>query len=168
MSSACAPCAFSYGTHARQSVDLYHPTANTFATTFPLLIWVHGGGWREGSKADVPASILALRAEGFAVASVGYRLSSETSSGPFIHYPAQSVDVGAAVSWLRTSPNVTSHRLDPSRFIAAGFSAGGHLASMLALHNSGRRRAMQPVLRARQVEGGFGRNLIYYVRTLVL
>ena len=95
------------------------------------------GGWREGSKADVPASILALRAEGFAVAAVGYRLSSETSSGPFIHYPAQSVDVGAAVSWLRTSPNVTSHRLDPSRFIAAGFSAGGHLASMLALHNSG-------------------------------
>ena len=124
MSSACAPCAFSYGTHARQSVDLYHPTANTFANTFPLLIWVHGGGWREGSKADVPASILALRAEGFAVASVGYRLSSETSSGPFIHYPAQSVDVGAAVSWLRTSPNVTSHRLDPSRFIVAGFSAG--------------------------------------------
>ena len=134
MSSACAPCA--------------SPTARTLANRrplppnrqhlrhhLPLLIWVHGGGWREG-KADVPAFILALRAEGFAVASVGYR-SRLRRPAAHLFTTRRSRSTSAPRSWLRTSPNVTSHRLDPSRFIAAGFSAGGHLASMLALHNSG-------------------------------
>ena len=53
-------------------MDIYAPTAG--APPFPLLIWVHGGGWSGGTPDTVPASALALRSRGFVVASIGYRL----------------------------------------------------------------------------------------------
>ena len=74
-----------------------------------------------GSKADgVPVEYLSL---GYAVASIGYRLSGDAI------WPAQIEDCKAAVRWLRA--NARTYGIDPDRFAAWGASAGGHLAAML-------------------------------------
>ena len=106
--------------HERQKLDLYVPGDEE---SIPLIIWVHGGAFRMGSKADhVPVAYLDA---GYAVASINYRLSQHAI------FPAQIEDVKAAVRWLRA--NAESYRLDPNRFGAWGESAGGHLVAMLGI-----------------------------------
>ncbi len=106
--------------YRRQRLDLYLPPA---AGPLPLLIWVHGGAFRMGSKADkVPLSYVE---DGFAVASLNYRLSQQAL------FPAQIVDVKAAVRWLRA--HAAAYNIDPNRFGAWGESAGGHLVAMLGV-----------------------------------
>jgi acetyl esterase/lipase len=107
-----------YGKHERQKLDVFVPPGDG---PFPLVLWVHGGGWEGGSKAGGPA--MGLLREGYAVASTNYRLSQHA---PF---PAQIEDVKAAVRFLRA--NAKKYRLDPDRFGAAGGSAGGHLVALL-------------------------------------
>jgi acetyl esterase/lipase len=101
-------------------LDLYLPEKASNA--LPLIIWIHGGAWRAGSKNDLVPP-LALAAEGYAVASVEYRLSQEAI------FPAQIYDCKAAVRWLRA--NAARYHLDPAKFVAWGASAGGHLAALL-------------------------------------
>lgn len=104
--------------HERQKLDLYLPQASG---PLPLIIWVHGGAFRIGSKNDhVPMDYFEA---GFAVASLNYRLSQHAL------FPAQIEDVKAAVRWLRA--NAEAYNLDPERFGAWGESAGGHLVAML-------------------------------------
>ena len=104
--------------HERQKLDLYLPKDGT---NLPLIIRVHGGAFRMGSKnAGVP---LAYLSDGYAIASLNYRLSQHAI------FPAQIEDCKAAVRWLRA--NAKKFNLDPSRFGAWGPSAGGHLAAML-------------------------------------
>jgi acetyl esterase/lipase len=104
--------------HQRQKLDLYVPPEGQ---RLPLIIWVHGGAFRAGSKeGGVPLQYLSA---GYAVASLNYRLSQHAI------FPAQIEDVKAAVRWLRA--NAQTYRLDPSRFGAWGPSAGGHLVAML-------------------------------------
>ncbi len=104
--------------HDRQRLDLYLPKDGK---DLPVIIWVHGGAWLAGSKNGfVP---LAYVADGYAVASVGYRLSQHAV------FPAQIEDCKAAVRWLRA--NATTYGLDPNHFAAWGESAGGHLVAML-------------------------------------
>ncbi len=108
--------------HPRQTLDLYLPPAHVSAgDSLPLIIWIHGGAFRQGSKADkVPLDYLE---EGYAVASLNYRLSQHA------RFPAQIEDCKAAVRWLRA--HAATYRLDPSRFAAWGESAGGHLVALL-------------------------------------
>ena len=73
-------------------LDLYRPSAKPSAP-MPLVIWVHGGGWRNGSKANCPAAWLATK--GYAVASLDFRLLPEHP------WPAQIEDPIAALRWLR-------------------------------------------------------------------
>ena len=104
--------------HARQKLDLYVPDTGE---NLPLIIWVHGGAWRGGSKEHYnPMEYLK---SGYAGASINYRLSQHAV------FPAQIEDVKAAVRWLRA--NAETYRLDPNRFAAWGSSAGGHLVAML-------------------------------------
>ena len=104
--------------HERQKLDLYLPDAKG---PLPLIIWIHGGAFRMGSKLDhVPLEYIDF---GYAVASVNYRLSQHAI------FPAQIQDVKAAVRWLRAHAH--AYQLDPQRFCAWGPSAGGHLAAML-------------------------------------
>ena len=106
------------GGHQRQKLDLFLP-AN--GTNLPLIVNIHGGAFRLGTKSDgVPLGYLA---RGYAVASIGYRLSQHAL------FPAQIADCKAAVRWLRA--NAAKYGLDPDRFAAWGSSAGGHLATML-------------------------------------
>ena len=105
-----------------QKLDLYVPV--TGEGPFPLVIYIHGGGWVSGDKSRVQSiGGVAFIDGGYAVASINYRLSGEA---PF---PAQIEDVKAAVRWLRA--NAAEYNLDPERFAAWGSSAGGHLAALL-------------------------------------
>ena len=101
------------------TLDLYRP--EKISGPLPVIIWIHGGGWNRGRKERCPA--VALVDDGFAVASVDYRLSSVA---PF---PAQIQDCKAAVRWLRA--NASTYHLDPDNVGVWGNSAGGHLAALL-------------------------------------
>lgn len=108
------------GGHERQRLDLYLPPN---AKNVPLVVWVHGGGWQNGSKDRTPA--LVLLSKGYAVASINYRLSSHAV------FPAQIEDCKAAIRWLRA--HASDYGYDPNRIAAWGSSAGGHLVAMLGV-----------------------------------
>lgn len=108
---------YAESTNPRQFLDLYLPDG---PGPYPLLIWIHGGGWREGSKEGAGPLARRLLARGIAVASINYRLSTQAK------FPAQIQDIRTAIRFLRD--NASQYRLDPDRFGAAGSSAGGHLA----------------------------------------
>jgi acetyl esterase/lipase len=107
-----------------QKLDIYLPETGT--GPYPVVVWIHGGGWSGGSKALDAASVQRqLTTRGYAVASVEYRLSGVA------RYPAAVQDVKAAIRFLRA--NATKYSLRGDRIAAWGNSAGGHLAAMLAL-----------------------------------
>ncbi len=108
--------------HERHRLDLYVPHSQSRSKTFPLVIWVHGGAWRQGSKERF-AHLNLLLDNGFAVACVNYRLSQHAI------FPAQIHDCKAAVRFLRK--NAERFDLDPTQFGAWGSSAGGHLVALL-------------------------------------
>lgn len=102
----------------RQQLDLFLPARGTGV---PLVVWIHGGAFRMGSKdQNVP---LWLLDEGYAVAAINYRLSDQAV------FPAQIEDCKAAVRWLRAS--ASQYGIDAGRIAAWGESAGGHLAALL-------------------------------------
>lgn len=84
-----------------------------------------GDARRNGTFVDFPSVLASLSARGYAVASVEYRLSGEA---PF---PAQLIDVKAAVKWLRLHAPV--YGIDPLRAVTWGVSAGAHLAALAAV-----------------------------------
>lgn len=100
-------------------LDLYLP--NDATNKLPVLVWIHGGAWKMGSKNWCP--IAPLVSNGVAIASIEYRLSDEAK------FPAQIMDCRAAIRWLRA--NASEHGLDPDHIGAFGASAGGHLAALL-------------------------------------
>lgn len=109
--------------HPRQRLDLYLPRAPT-ATTRPVVVYLHSGGWVSGDKGEGARFLGPLVAEGrFAGVSAGYRLADEA------RWPAQLHDVQAAVRWVRA--NAERYGFDPDRIAVWGWSAGGHLALML-------------------------------------
>jgi acetyl esterase len=91
---------------------------------FPAIVWVHGGGFVAGDKAPYPESLLdPLAREGFAWFSVNYRLA------PKHPFPAETDDVEAAVHYIKVHASV--YKVDPSRLVLMGESAGGHLVSFV-------------------------------------
>lgn len=106
-------------------LDLYLPTESGAGTKRPLVVWVHGGAWRAGSRGDVP--VTRWLTHGVAIASVDYRLSPEA------RFPAQSHDIKAAIRFLRA--HAEQWGLDADRFVIAGSSAGGHLAALVGVTN---------------------------------
>ena len=106
------------GPHALR-LDLYIP--NDVPGPYPLIVWVHGGAFRMGDKANPIARPLV--AYGYAIASINYRLSHQAI------FPAQIHDCKAAVRWLRA--HAAGYDLDGARVGAWGDSAGGHLVAML-------------------------------------
>lgn len=100
-------------------LDLYVPKSESPP---PLIVWIHGGGWKQGSK-DSPSPALRQLARGYAVAHIAYRFSQEAV------FPAQIEDCRAALRWLRA--NAKEQGYDPDRIGVWGASAGGHLALLL-------------------------------------
>ena len=100
-------------------LDLYRAPASK--ERLPVVVWVHGGGWKAGSKDRCPG--IWLTEHGYAVAGINYRLSDEAP------WPAQIDDCRSAVRWLRT--HADDFGLDGNRIAAWGGSAGGHLVALL-------------------------------------
>lgn len=105
--------------HARQKLDVFTPPNATAAC--PLLVWIHGGAWIEGSKENCPG--LGMLDKGWVVASINYRFSNHAI------FPAQIEDCKAAIRWLRA--NAETYHIDKNRVAVWGASAGGHLAALL-------------------------------------
>ncbi|SFH70769.1 alpha/beta hydrolase fold domain-containing protein [Planctomicrobium piriforme] len=112
---------------ARQQLDVYVPNGAT--GRLPLVIWIHGGGWQNGTKDRCPALAAGLIQQGFVVASIGYRLTDQAT------FPAQIQDCKAAVRWLRA--NAEQFHINPERIGVWGSSAGGHLAALLGTCGTG-------------------------------
>ncbi len=105
--------------HERQNLDLYLPEKAD--GPLPVVVWIHGGAWRGGSKDFCPGIFLVPK--GYAVASINYRLSQHAV------FPAQIEDCKAALRWLRA--HASEYKLDPKRVGVWGASAGGHLVALL-------------------------------------
>ena len=107
--------------HERNKLDIYLP--ENAARPYPVVVWIHGGGWESGDKNTAAPFAELLLPHGFAVVGVGYRLSGDAI------FPAQIHDCKAAIRWIRA--NAATYNFDPNRIGAWGASAGGHLASLL-------------------------------------
>lgn len=86
----------------------------------PTVIYIHGGGWVQGTKEGSVLSVLPYIAMGFAVVNVEYRLAEVSPA------PAAVEDCRCALRWVVA--HAKEYNLDPSRLVIAGNSAGGHLA----------------------------------------
>ncbi len=117
------------------TLDLYVP-ANSKSP--PLVVWVHGGAWRGGSKNN--PSVLSLTDRGYALASVDYRLST------IAQFPAQIHDIKAAIRYLRAIGK--EHGIATERIAITGGSAGGHLAALVGVSND-----------VKELEGAVGSHL---------
>src|SRR5580658_3522724 len=92
------------------------------AAKLPVVVWLHAGSWKGGSRENCPIAFLA--AQNFAVVSLDYRLDDVA---PF---PAQLYDCKGAIRWLRA--HADQYDLDPNHIGIIGASAGGHLGLLLA------------------------------------
>ena len=101
-------------------MDVYFPESGG---PWPALLYVHGGGWTHGDKAEAGIITRLLTLQGYLVVSINYRLY------PPAMFPAMIQDVKCAVRSLRA--NAGQYNLDPNRIGAIGVSAGGHLVALL-------------------------------------
>lgn len=106
----------------RHALDLYAPEG---VANFPVLIFWHGGVWSFGSKDEYANIGAAFAARGIGVVIANYRLS------PRVSHPAHVEDAARAVAWV--VEHIAEYGGDPTQIVLSGHSAGGHLASLLAL-----------------------------------
>jgi acetyl esterase/lipase len=103
------------------ALDLYLPER----AAAPLVVFVHGGGWQSGYRAEFAPLAARLAQRGYAAAIISYRLAGEAG------YPAAVHDAQAAVRWLRA--HASRYGFDPQRLVLAGGSAGGQIASLAGI-----------------------------------
>lgn len=103
-------------------LDLHMPAG---VSKPPLLVWVHGGAWSAGTKAQFPREFVG---RGFAVASLDFR---QTTQAPF---PANAQDIKAAIRFLRAKAGSYGYAAD--KLAIAGASSGGHLAALVGVTNA--------------------------------
>jgi acetyl esterase/lipase len=108
-------------------VDLYLPMGAD--NPLPVILWLHGGGWRIGDRKLGPDFRVRFAERGYAMASIEYRLSGEAI------FPAQIHDVKAAIRWLRSVAD--KYGLDSDNIGLWGSSAGGHLAALAGTTGEG-------------------------------
>jgi acetyl esterase/lipase len=103
-------------------LDIYKPSAVKLPY---LIVWVHGGAWRSGSKANPPLGLLGA---GYALASIDFHLSEEAPFPSMVH------DIKAAIRYLRANANKYGYRAD--KIVIWGSSSGGHLAALVGTTNN--------------------------------
>ena len=120
----------SYGTDAKQVMDIYLP-ANRRSDSTKVMVLIHGGGWTSGDKADFAVAIdtLKKRLPDYAIFNINYRLSTGTAN----IFPTQEIDVKAAIRYIygKSSDYQVSTKL-----VLMGASAGGHLAMLQGYKDS--------------------------------
>lgn len=101
--------------------DLYRPADDEVR---PIVVLIHGGGWATGDKWNMADHARELARAGFVVLNINYRLA------PKHKFPAQVDDCRAALQWV--AQEAAQHRIDPNRIGVYGYSAGAHLAALIA------------------------------------
>lgn len=91
------------------------------------ILFIHGGGWRSGSKSMHEDLLKRLAASGYVCIAAEYRLSTEAL------YPAAIHDVKSAIRWIRQ--HAKDYHINPDQIVVAGHSAGGELAAMMGATN---------------------------------
>lgn len=114
-----------YGNRALQ-LDLYLPK-NAHKKLTPAIVFVHCGGWKHGYRENFTPMAIRMAEQGYAAATISYRLSPEAQ------YPAAIYDVKAAVRWLRA--HAKKYGVDAQHIAIAGGSAGGQIASLVGVTN---------------------------------
>lgn len=108
--------------------DIYQPVADVpTQQLMPAVVMIHGGAWRTGSKFSMLRHARRLARVGYVVMAINYRLA------PKYPWPAQIEDCRIALDWL--NEHAGDYNVDPQRVGVYGYSAGAHLASMLATTN---------------------------------
>lgn len=113
-----------YGTDARQKLDIYAPKALP-GMPRPVLIFFHGGAWRDGEREGYGFLGRAFASRGFVTVIADYR------KAPKVRFPAFVQDTAAAIAWVYG--NIGKHDGDANRIFLMGHSAGAHIAMMAAL-----------------------------------
>jgi acetyl esterase/lipase len=114
-----------YGSLERQKLDVYQPRKGS---SLPVLLFVHGGSWRNGSKEIYPFLGERFALEGYVTVIINYRLAPENVFPSFVQ------DAALAVRWAKD--NIQNFAGDPNQIYLAGHSAGAHIVAMLALDAS--------------------------------
>ncbi|MCI0640169.1 MAG: alpha/beta hydrolase [Gemmataceae bacterium] len=104
----------------RQMLDVYAPTAGK---NLPVVVWIHGGGWRRGDKADVHNKPKAFVERGFVLVSINYRFV------PTVTVKQIAEDVAKAIRW--THDHAKEYGGNPNQIIVMGHSAGAQLAALV-------------------------------------
>jgi acetyl esterase/lipase len=111
-----------YAAGDRHSLDIYAPAGQG---AVPVVVFIYGGGWKNGNKAEYRFVAAALAARGFLTVVPDYRLF------PQVRFPAFLQDNAAAVAW--TKANIATYGGDPHRIFLLGHSAGAYNVAMLTL-----------------------------------
>lgn len=131
----------SYGADPLQTLDFYRASA----ARAPLVVFVHGGGWKRGDKNMMRGSdkLKDWRAKGYAVASLNYRLV------PAARVEDQAADIAAAVALLKRQAGALG--FDPDRIVLVGHSAGAHLVALVGTDPQWLRGAGLPMTAVRGI-----------------
>jgi arylformamidase len=114
----------SYGPAAAQVMDIYPQSPSAKA---PVILMVHGGGWRRGSRQSegvVDNKLKHFGGKGYVFISIDYRMVPEAD--PFV----QAQDVARAIAYVQA--NIGQYGGDPDNIIIMGHSAGGHLVALIS------------------------------------
>jgi triacylglycerol lipase len=116
-----------YGPDPSQKLDVYPPQTSAAAAA-PVVLFVHGGGFRQGDTGYGEHVAAYFARHGM----VGVRMNLRLA--PAVSWPAQSLDVGAAVAWLKA--NAAHHGGDPQRIVVIGYSSGGGVVASYLFDHS--------------------------------
>lgn len=104
----------------RHTLDVYAPAEGK---DHPIIVWIHGGGWRNGDKGNVQAKPQAFVDKGFIFVSVNYRFV------PQVTVKEMTADIAKAIKWVHD--HAANNGGDPDSIFVAGHSAGAHLAALV-------------------------------------
>ncbi len=113
-----------YGPHERHVLDLWKAKSDK---PTPLVVFIHGGGFRAGSKEGISGSLFALRSKGISIMAINYRFSPEVT------FPAHYMDSARAIQYARA--HAKEWNIDPTRIGATGGSAGAGTSLWIGFHD---------------------------------
>jgi acetyl esterase/lipase len=113
-----------YGKDERQKLDVYMPTGKS-GDAYPVLVFFHGGAWRDGERDGYGFLGRAFAARGIVTIIADYRKT------PQVKFPAFVEDAASAIAWAHN--NAAKYQGDPAKLYVMGHSAGAHIAMMAAL-----------------------------------
>lgn len=110
------------------ALDVFYPKQQYYKGKLPVVVMIHGGGWRSGDRSMHVPMAKKLAAKGYVVVTAEYRLSTEAV------YPAAVNDIKSAIKYIRA--NAGTYHADGNKVAVWGYSAGGQLAALVGTTNN--------------------------------